>query len=160
MVVIIARIPIAKLHMLVYRHSHNQFDGPTCHALKKIGTINAISASKVSFSTLDYVVEYAQSFRGHQNVRIELIIRTYMRPVCHCCDMHIFSERCLQTRHAASGAHRTRLLHAFLTGAIPLTRSHTRQRARDYPYKLYSVPRFFTRKQLMKIILSYIANHR
>ena len=26
-----------------------------------------------------------------------LIIRTYMRPVCRRCDMHIFSERCLPT---------------------------------------------------------------
>ena len=29
--------------------------------------------------------------------RIELIIRIYMRPACRRCDMHIFSERCLQT---------------------------------------------------------------
>ena len=36
--------------------------------LKEIGTINAISACKVSFSTLYNAVEYAPSCKGHKNV--------------------------------------------------------------------------------------------
>ena len=36
--------------------------------LKEIGTINAISAWKVSFSTLYNVVEYAPSCKVHKNV--------------------------------------------------------------------------------------------
>ena len=36
--------------------------------LKEMGTTNAISACKVSFSTLYNVVEYAHSCKGHQNV--------------------------------------------------------------------------------------------